>query len=96
MPIKLRNRGRSPLTLELTSLGEHPQTDKRFGRDPATGATGLLEIQRSYPAAVTIPGRGESEELPDAVASDPAVLARTDVVVVPAKSSPPADAPKEP
>lgn len=97
MPIKLKNKGRSPLVLELPSLGLEPQKDIRVGRDPKTGAKGVLELQRTYPRSVTIPGRGESEVLPDEVAGDSALAAWAGVVEVVEVKVPIAsgDAPKE-
>ncbi len=93
MAIKLRNKGRSPLTLELVTLGQQAQVDVRIGRDPS-GAVGRMQVERSFPRSVTIPGRGESEALPDAVAKDPAVLAQRNLVEVvgaPAAPAPPKD-----
>lgn len=82
MPIKLRNKGRSPLTLELASLGEQTQTDVRFGRDPETGAEGRMELERKYPKSVFISGRGLSDELPDAARDDPTLAPLKGVVEV--------------
>lgn len=103
MPIKLRNKGRAPLTLELASLGEQAQTDVRFGRDPETGAQGRLELERKYPRSVFLPGRSLSDELPDEVAKDPALASFAGVVEVvkvgaaqpPTKKPASPDAPKE-
>ena len=88
MPIKLRNRGRVARTVELTSLGLREQTDVHVVRDPRTGSVGRAEVTRSFPAvSVFVPGRGESEELPDAAERDPAVMALRSVLEV-VRSSP--------
>lgn len=84
MPIQLRNKGRAPITVELASLGKQAQIDVRIGRDPKTGAVGPMELERAYPKSVFIPGRGLSEELPDAVKGDPALREWPDLAVEPA------------
>ncbi len=88
MPIKLRNRGRSPITIDLASLGKIAQVDLRVGRDRKTGATGAREVKQAFPRSVTIPARGESEELPDAVRADPALAGRADIEIIAAGVKP--------
>lgn len=80
--IKLKNKGRAPVVVELTSLGLQRQTDIRVGRDHKTGAEGHMEVKRAFPRSVTIPGRGESGELPDEVRDDPALRAHKGVLEV--------------
>ncbi len=101
MPIKLKNRGRAPLTLEVQALGTQVVSVVRVT------AQGREESERAYPLSVFIPGRGESGELPDVVAQDPAVVAQLHpqgpLLIVRASASPPPspapaspDAPQEP
>jgi hypothetical protein len=84
VPIKLRNRGRGPVTIDLVSLGLVPQTDVRVDRE------GRKEVTRAFPRSVTIAARGETEPLPDAVRRDPALAGRTDIEILdaPATASP--------
>lgn len=95
MPIQLRNKGRAPVTVELASLGKQTQVDVRIGRDPKTGAFGPMELNNAYPKSVFIPGRGLSEELPDAVKDDPALHGRTALAVEPVTETTPGAAGKQ-
>lgn len=70
MPIKLRNRGRLPITLEVPALGNQKVPIVR------NTPQGREETARSFPLSLFIPGREESGVLPDAVAQDPAVVAQ--------------------
>jgi hypothetical protein len=76
VPIKLRNRGRSPITIDLVSLGAVPQTLVRVNRE------GRQEVTRAFPRSVSLPARGVSDVLPDEVRKDPALAGRTDIEIL--------------
>lgn len=89
MPIKLKNKTRSPRVLEAPSLG---QETLRVVRATPQGRS---ESEATHPLSVFIPGRGQSDALPDAVEYDPEVSAaiKGGVIAVVKAAAPPA--PKE-